>query len=183
MPFNHTYCTVYCIEERCTKPPPNTKWMFSQKLFFYHIISAAKWYSKCGIQVQYFPQTSATTFAFSSVFILINTALGWSVEFFWSDRTGQVTIGMIPKFWRTHAQPTCVKEFIFKKLQRAQILIFFGENWQGAFFYIKQQTQKYKYEIWLFKSIILDPKKSVFLVFEENPPKNFCLCVSALIRL
>ena len=52
--------------------------------------------------------------------------------------------------WRTR-----VKVFIFKKLQRAQILIFFDENWHAASFYIKEQTQKYKCEIWLLKTTIL----------------------------
>ena len=65
-----------------------------------------------------------------------------------------------------------VKVLIFKKIQGAQILIFFAENWHEASFYIKEQTQKYKFEIWLFKSTILDPRKSAFLVFVENPPKN-----------
>ena len=60
-----------------------------------------------------------------------------------------------------------VKVLIFKKIQGAQILIFFAENWHEASFYIKEQTQKYKFEIWLFKSTILDPRKSAFLVFEE----------------
>ena len=40
--------------------------------------------------------------------------------------------------------------------------------------------QKYKFEIWLLKSIILDPQKSVFLVFRRNPlskkKKNVSLC-------
>ena len=44
--------------------------------------------------------------------------------------------------WHTH-----VKVFIFFKLQGAQILIFFCENWHGASFYIKKQMQKYKFEI------------------------------------
>ena len=40
-----------------------------------------------------------------------------------------------------------VKVFILKKFQGAQILIFFDENWHAASFYIKEQTQKYKFEI------------------------------------
>ena len=36
----------------------------------------------------------------------------------------------------------------------------------------KERTQKYKFEIWLLKSIILDPQKSAVWVFEENPQKN-----------
>ena len=76
-----------------------------------------------------------------------------------------------------------VKIFIFKKLQGAQILIFFDENSRGASFYIKEQTQKYKFEIRLLKRTILDPQKSALLVFEENPPKNLFLHFSALIQL
>ena len=73
---------------------------------------------------------------------------------------------------------TSAKVFIFKKFQGAQILIFFDENWHEASFYIKEQTQKYKFEIWLLKSTILDPQKSAFLVFEENPQKKFSSCFS-----
>ena len=69
-----------------------------------------------------------------------------------------------------------VKVFIFKKIQRAQILIFCCETWHGPSFYIKEQTQKYTFDIWLFKSTILDPQKSAFLVFEENPQKIVSLC-------
>ena len=43
--------------------------------------------------------------------------------------------------------------------------------------------EKYKCEIWLLKSTILDPQKSAFLVFEENPPKKIFLRVSASIQL
>ena len=32
--------------------------------------------------------------------------------------------------------------------------------------------QKYKLEIWLFQSTILDPLKSEFLVLKENPPQK-----------
>ena len=55
--------------------------------------------------------------------------------------------------------------FHFQKIPGAHILIFFDENWHGASFYIKEQTQKYKFEIWLLKSTLL--------VFVENPPKKF----------
>ena len=76
---------------------------------------------------------------------------------------------------------TSIKVFIFKKFQGAQILIFFCENWHEASFYIKKQTQKYKFEILLLKGTILDPRKSAILVFEENPPsKKICLRVLAL---
>ena len=63
--------------------------------------------------------------------------------------------------------------FHFKKIPGGpNINIFFCENWQGASFYIKEQTQKNKFEIFLLKSTILNPQKSAFLVFEENPPKK-----------
>ena len=39
-----------------------------------------------------------------------------------------------------------IKVFIFKKFPGAQILIFSDENWHAASFYIKEQTQKYKFE-------------------------------------
>ena len=38
-----------------------------------------------------------------------------------------------------------------------------------ASFYIKEQTQKNKFEIRVLKTTILAPQKSVFLVFEEKP--------------
>ena len=40
------------------------------------------------------------------------------------------------------------------------------------FFYIKEQTQKNKFEILFLKTTILDPRKSAFLVFEEKPTKK-----------
>ena len=66
---------------------------------------------------------------------------------------------------------TRVKVFIFLKIPGGPNINIFDENWHGASFYIKEQTQKYKLEIRLLKRTILDPQKSVFLVFEENPPK------------
>ena len=39
------------------------------------------------------------------------------------------------------------QSFHFQKIQGAQILIFFCENWHDASFYIKEQTQKNKFEI------------------------------------
>ena len=54
--------------------------------------------------------------------------------------------------------------------------MFFGENWHDASFYIKEQTQNNKFEIWVLKTTNLDPQKSMFLVFEEKPPKHFSLC-------
>ena len=46
--------------------------------------------------------------------------------------------------------------------------IFLCENWHLASFYNKEQTQKYKFEIWVLKTTILGPQKSVFLVFDEK---------------
>ena len=67
-----------------------------------------------------------------------------------------------------------VKVFIFKKFQEAQMLIFFCENWHEASFYIKELTQKNKFEIWLLKTTILDPRKSLFLVLEEKTLNKIC---------
>ena len=103
--------------------------------------------------------------------------------FFWSDRTGQVTKGQalfrspIPKFRRAP------QSFHFQKVPGGPNINIFCENWQGASFYIKGQTQKCKFEIWLLKSTILDPWRSEFLVSEENPPQKNCLRASALIQL
>ena len=77
----------------------------------------------------------------------------------------------------THSSAHASKFSFLKKFQGAQILILFGEYWHEASFYIKKQTQKYKFEIWLFKSTILDPRKSAFWGFKENPKKKFfCVC-------
>ena len=50
-----------------------------------------------------------------------------------------------------------VKVLIFKKFQGAQNINIFCENWQEASFYIKEQTQKNKFDIWVLKATILDP--------------------------
>ena len=56
------------------------------------------------------------------------------------------------------------------------------ENWHAAFIYIREQTQKNKFDIWVLKITILDPRKSGFYVFEKNTPQNvffmFQLCSS-----
>ena len=96
---------------------------------------------------------------------IANRTLGWSVEIFvWSDRTGQVA--------KISARPR--QSFNFQKIQGGQNIHIFCENWHGASFYINEQTQKYKFENWLFKRTILDPRKRVFLILVENPPKKFC---------
>ena len=56
----------------------------------------------------------------------------------------------------------------------AKYSIFFCENWHKASFYIKEQTQKNKFEIWVLKTTILDPQKSAFLFFEEKPTQKIC---------
>ena len=75
------------------------------------------------------------------------------------------------------------QSYYFQKIPGGPNINIFCENWHGASFYIKEHMQKYKFEIWLLKSTILDPRKSEFLVFEENPPKKMFLSVSALIQL
>ena len=67
---------------------------------------------------------------------------------------------------------TRVKVFIYQKIQGPQISIFVGENWPEASFYNKEQTQKYKFEIWVWKLFDFYPWKSGFFVFKENPPKK-----------
>ena len=55
--------------------------------------------------------------------------------------------------------------------------MFFCEKWHEASFYIEEQTQKNKFEIWVSKTTKLDPQKSAFFVLEEKPPqKNFSSC-------
>ena len=66
------------------------------------------------------------------------------MEFFLSFVSGMILEVQIQNFGAR--QRTRVKVFILKKFQGAQINIF-CENWREAFFYIKKQTQKYKFEI------------------------------------
>ena len=54
------------------------------------------------------------------------------------------------------------------------MFIIYCENWHEASFYIKEQTQKNKFEIWVLKTTILDPWKSASLVFEEKHPNKIC---------
>ena len=61
-----------------------------------------------------------------------------------------------------------VNVFIFNKFQGAQILLFFCENWHVASFYNEEQTQKYKFEIWLLKS-------NIFSIFENTNKKKTLL--------
>ena len=60
------------------------------------------------------------------------------------------------------------------------MLIFFCENRHYASFYIKEQSQKNKFKIWVLKTTILDPRKSAFWVFKEKNPKKCFLRVSAM---
>ena len=67
---------------------------------------------------------------------------------------------------------THVKVLIFKNSSGPNINIFLMKIGKEFPFTLKEQTQKYKFEIWILKSTILDPRKSAFLVFEENPQQN-----------
>ena len=78
----------------------------------------------------------------------------------------------------THSSAHASKFSFSKNCRRPKYKYFFYENWHAASFYIKEQTQKYKFEIRLLKSTILDPLKKAFLVFEENPPKICFSCFS-----
>ena len=70
---------------------------------------------------------------------------------------------------------TCVKVFIFKIFQGAQILIFLVKICMELPLTLENKCRNAKN----FKKVpywyrtILDPWKSVFLVFEENPKKKF----------
>ena len=75
------------------------------------------------------------------------------------------------------------QSFHFQKIPWGLNINIFCENRHEAFFYIKKQTQKYKFEIRVLKTTILDPRNSAFLVFEEKPPQKNFLHFSALIRL
>ena len=50
--------------------------------------------------------------------------------------------------------------------------MFFCENRHTASFNIKEKTQKYKFEIWVLKTTILDPQKARFWFLLKNPPTN-----------
>ena len=67
------------------------------------------------------------------------------------------------------------QSYHFQKIPRGPNINLFFENWHEAFFYIKEQKQKYKFKIGLLKSTgtILDTPKRAILVFEENPPKKY----------
>ena len=55
-----------------------------------------------------------------------------------------------------------------------QIIPFSCENQHEASFYIKEQTQKNKFKIWVLKTTIFDPPKSVFLgLGEKKTQQNF----------
>ena len=82
--------------------------------------------------------------------VLADCPVGWKMEIFLigQNRSTNQRSGMILpvevqiQIFGAHAK------FSFSKVfQGAQILIFFDENWQGASLYIKEQTQKYKFEI------------------------------------
>ena len=78
----------------------------------------------------------------------------------------------IQNFGARRAQVHAGQSFHFQKIPGAQILIFFCENWHEASFYIKEQRQKNKFEIWLLKTTILDRQKVRFWFLKKTPPKN-----------
>ena len=102
--------------------------------------------------------------------------VGWSDLFIWqktalNQRSGMILVVQIQIFGARTAK------FSFSKISR-------GTNYQYLFvtigiqlpFTLKNKHRK-KFEIWVSKTTILDPQKSVFLVFEENPPnKNLSSC-------
>ena len=65
------------------------------------------------------------------------------------------------------------QSFHLQKFQGAQILIFVDQHWHIASFYIKEQTQKYKFEIWLLKVPFWTPQK-VHFWFLKKIPEIFC---------
>ena len=65
------------------------------------------------------------------------------------------------------------QSFHFQQIPGGLNINIFYEIRLDAFFYIKEQTQKNKFKIRVLKTTILDPHKSVFLVFEEKPWKKF----------
>ena len=75
------------------------------------------------------------------------------------------------------------QSFYFQKFQGAQILIFFDENWHEAFFHIKEQMQKYKFEIRNLKSTIWTSEKVCFWFFKKKKPPKIFLSVLVLIQL
>ena len=93
--------------------------------------------------------------------------LGWSVEFFLigqkrsiNQRSGMILAVQYQNFGASSSK------FPFSKNSRGpKILIFFCENWHGASFYIKEQTQKYKFETVRFWFWRKPPQKMFFFVF------------------
>ena len=64
------------------------------------------------------------------------------------------------------------QSFHFQKIPGGLNINIFFENWYKASFYNKVQKQKYKFEIRLLKSTILDPQKVRFWVLKKTSPKN-----------
>ena len=80
---------------------------------------------------------------------------------FWSVRSGQLTrVRYDFRSPNPNFGLPCTggarQSYFFFFFQGVQILIFVDENWHAAFFYIKEQTQKYKFEICV--SIVLKAK-------------------------
>ena len=60
------------------------------------------------------------------------------------------------------------QSFHFQKIPRGLNINIFCENLHEASFYIKEQTQKNKFEIWVFKTTILDPRKGRFWFLKKK---------------
>ena len=65
------------------------------------------------------------------------------------------------------------QSFHFQKILGGPNINVFCEKWHESSFYIEEQTQKNKLEIWVSKTTILDPQKSTLFAFEEKPPQKF----------
>ena len=107
--------------------------------------------------------------------------VGWSVEIFLigQNRSAIQRSGMILEvqihIFGAHYRMR-IKVFIFKKFPGAQILIFSDENWHAASFYIKEQTQKYKFGIWRFKKYHFGPPKKWVFNLWRKPQTFFSSC-------
>ena len=103
----------------------------------------------------------------------------WTFFFIWQNRSSNQRSCMIleVQFQNFDARAECTSphtsKFSFSKNSREPNINIFCENWCKAFFYIKEQTQKYNFEIWLFKSTILDPQKVRFWFLKKTPTKIF----------
>ena len=65
------------------------------------------------------------------------------------------------------------QSFHFQKIPGGLNINIFCENWHEASFYIKEQTHQKNRNL-RFINYFLDPQKSTFSVFEEEPPQQIC---------